>query len=63
LQAMPISRAVVAKTQDGYEIEIRSMRELAEGETRHSVAARILLDSKFAVSSEELVWTSDVQLR
>lgn len=63
LQALPFPRAAVARAQDGYEVVIRSMRDLAEGETRHRVAARILLDSKFGVSSEELVWVSDVRLR
>jgi membrane-bound metal-dependent hydrolase YbcI (DUF457 family) len=63
VQAMPFPRAVVAKTQGGYEVVIRSMRDLAEGETRHRVAARILLDSRFGISIKELVWTSDVHLR
>jgi membrane-bound metal-dependent hydrolase YbcI (DUF457 family) len=63
LQATPFPRAVVAKTQDGYEVVIRSMRDLAEGESRHRVAARILLDSGFGISSENLVWTSDVHVR
>ncbi len=63
VQAMPFPRAVVSKRQDGYEVVIRSMRDLAEGETRHRVAARILLDSRFGISTEELVWTADVHLR
>jgi membrane-bound metal-dependent hydrolase YbcI (DUF457 family) len=63
LQVMPFPRAVVAKTQDGYEVIIRSMRDLAENETRHRVAARILLDRKFGISGESLIWTSDVRLR
>ncbi len=63
LRVMPFPRAVVARTQDGYEVAIRSMRDLAEGETRHRVAARILLDTKAGISSEEFVWVSDVRLR
>jgi membrane-bound metal-dependent hydrolase YbcI (DUF457 family) len=63
LQAAPFPRAAVSKTQDGYEVVIRSMRDLAEGETRHRVAARILLDSKSGISSEELVWVTEVRLR
>ena len=63
LQAMPFPRAAVARTQDGYEVVIRSMRDFAEGETHHRVAARILLDSKSGIASEELVWVSDVRLR
>jgi len=63
LQATPFPRATVAKTQDGYEVVLRSMRDRAEGETRHRVAARILLDSKSGISSEDLVWLSDIHLR
>jgi membrane-bound metal-dependent hydrolase YbcI (DUF457 family) len=63
LSAVPFPRALVAKTQDGYEIVIRSMRDLAEGEVRHRVAARILLDPNFSVSSQEMVWASDISLR
>jgi membrane-bound metal-dependent hydrolase YbcI (DUF457 family) len=63
VQAMPFPRAVVSKAQNGYEVVIRSMRDLAEGETRHRLAARILLDSRLGISSEELVWTADVHLR
>jgi membrane-bound metal-dependent hydrolase YbcI (DUF457 family) len=63
LRAMPFPRAAVAKTQDGYEVVLRSMRDLAEGETRHRLAARILLDSHFAISSEALIWLSDAHLR
>ena len=63
LQATPFPRAVVAKTQDGYEVVIRSMRYFAQGEIRHGIAARILLDSKDGISKEELVWTNDIDLR
>lgn len=63
LQAMPLPRAAVARTQDGYEVVIRSMRDTAERETRHRVAARILLDSRFGITVEDLVWLSDIHLR
>jgi inner membrane protein len=63
LRAVPFPRAVVAKTEDGYEVLIRSMRDLAEGEIRHRVAARVLLDSRYGISSQDLVWASDVRLR
>jgi membrane-bound metal-dependent hydrolase YbcI (DUF457 family) len=63
LQAMPFPRAVVAKTQDGYEVILRSMRDLAENEIRHRIAARILLDSNFAISDQSMAWASDVHLR
>lgn len=63
LQAAPLPRAAVSKTQDGYEVVIRSMRDLAEGETHQRVAARILLDAKTGISNEEFIWVSDVSLR
>jgi hypothetical protein len=63
LRAVPFAGARVARTDDGYEVVIRSMRDLAEGQMRHRVDARILVDSKFAIVSQELVWSSDVRLR
>jgi inner membrane protein len=63
VQAMPFPRAAGVRTQNGYEVVIRSMRDRAEGETRHRVAARILLDSKFGISSAGLVWLSDIHSR
>ena len=63
LQAVPFPRATVAKTEDGYEVVLRSMRDLVENEAHHRVAARILLDSRFGISNETLVWLSDIRLR
>lgn len=63
LHVMPFPRAMVARTPDGYEVIIRSMRDVAEQETRHRLAARILLDPHFGVSSEEFVWVNDTHLR
>ncbi len=63
IRVVPFPSAVVAKTIDGYEVVIRSMRDLAEGQTRHRVDTRVLLDSQFIVTSEGLVWASDVHLR
>jgi membrane-bound metal-dependent hydrolase YbcI (DUF457 family) len=63
LNAEPFPRALVAKTQSGYDVVIRSMRDLAEDEVRHRVAALIHVDSNFSVSSQELVWAKDVSLR
>jgi membrane-bound metal-dependent hydrolase YbcI (DUF457 family) len=63
VQAMPFPRAIVAHTHDGYEVVIRSMRDTAENETRHRLAARIVLDSRFGISSEELVWVNDIHVR
>jgi membrane-bound metal-dependent hydrolase YbcI (DUF457 family) len=63
LQVMPFPRAIVARTQDGYEIVVLSMRDLAEQETSHRLAARIELDPRFGVSSEEFAWLKDVRVR
>jgi inner membrane protein len=59
LQAARFPRATVEKTLDGYEVVIRSLRDLVEGETSHSVAARILLDARPRVFSEAIVWASE----
>jgi hypothetical protein len=62
LQSARFPRATVEKTQDGYEVIIRSLRDVVEQET-HSVAARIVLDAKPRVFSEELVWAGELKLR
>ena len=56
-------RAAVDKTQDGYEVSLRDVRDLAEEETRGRVAAQILLDGNFKVQSEKFVWAGEVRLR
>jgi LexA-binding, inner membrane-associated putative hydrolase len=62
LHVTPFPRALVAKTEDGYEVVLRSMRDIAENEIRHRLAARILLDSKLTISDQQLIWASDVRL-
>lgn len=63
LQAAPFPRAMVAHTQTGYEVEIRSMRDMAENEKHHRVAAEISVDKTFAVTRQELVWVRELHLR
>jgi len=63
VRTMPFPRAVVSRTQDGYTVVIHSMRDVAERETRHRLAARIFVDARFGISSEELVWASDIRIR
>ncbi len=63
IRAVPFPRAVVSKTQSGYEVVIRSMRDLVEDETRHRVAALVQVDSNFHVSSQTLVWSTEIHLR
>jgi membrane-bound metal-dependent hydrolase YbcI (DUF457 family) len=62
LPAVPFPRAIVAKTEDGYEVVLRSMRDLAEGQVRHRIVARIHLDSRLAISDQQLIWARDVHL-
>jgi membrane-bound metal-dependent hydrolase YbcI (DUF457 family) len=63
LQAVRFPRATVEKTQDGYEVMIRSLRDVVEEEHGRSVVARIALDAKPRVFSEELVWASKLRMR
>ena len=62
LQSARFPRAAVEKTQDGYEVTIRSLRDIVEQDT-HSVAVRIVLDAKPHVFSQELVWAKELRLR
>jgi len=61
--AVPFPRATVAKAEQGYEVVIRSTRDLAENEIRHRVAAQIFLDDSNAVVQQSLVWASDIRVR
>lgn len=63
LRTARFPRATVEKTVDGYEVVIRSLRDVVEGENSHSVAARIVLDAKPRVFSEELVWARTLHSR
>jgi inner membrane protein len=63
LRAVAFPRASVAKTEDGYEVVIRSMRDAAESEGRHRIATQIFVDAKFTVVSQSFVWARDVHLR
>jgi membrane-bound metal-dependent hydrolase YbcI (DUF457 family) len=63
LSAARIPRAAVDKTEGGYEVIIRDLRDVAEHETRHRVVARIWLDAKSRIVSEQLGWAGEVHLR
>ena len=63
LQSARFPRATVERTQDGYEVVIRSLRDVVEQETSRSVAARIVLDAKPTIFSEELVWAKELRVR
>ena len=63
LSAARMPRAAVDKTEDGYEVVIRDLRDVAEQETRHRVVARIWLDLGARVVSEQFSWAGEVHLR
>jgi len=63
IHAVPFPRAAVSRSSDGAEIEIRSMRDIAERETIRRIGVRITLDPKLQISSEEFVWLKDLRLR
>ena len=63
LSAARIPRAAVDKTETGYEVVIRDLRDVAEQQTRDRVVARIWLDSGSHVVSEQLGWAGEAHLR
>jgi len=63
LRSARFPRATVEKTQDGYEVTIRSLRDVVEQETNHGVAARIVLNAKPRVLNQEIIWAGNLQLR
>ncbi len=63
LRAASIPRAAVDKTESGYEVVIRDLRDVAEQQTRHRVVARIYLDSSANLLGEEINWAGEVHLR
>ena len=62
VNAMPFPRATVSRTPDGYEVVIRSMRDIAQHETRHRLAARILIGAKFQILRDNLVWANSLAI-
>jgi membrane-bound metal-dependent hydrolase YbcI (DUF457 family) len=63
IHAVPFPRAAVAKSSEGAEIEIRSMRDVAERETIRRIGVRITLAPKLQFSGEEFVWLKELHLR
>lgn len=63
LQIGRFPRAAVARTQDGFEVVLRSMVDQAQGEARHRVAAEIFLSAEDTVTGQTFVWVNDVHLR
>ena len=63
LSAATIPRAAVDKTENGYEVVIRDLRDVAEQQTRHRVVARIYLDESARILGEQISWAGEVHLR
>jgi hypothetical protein len=63
LQAARFPKASVGATEDGTEVAIRDARDVAEEDKRFAVAVRVLLDRQGQVTSQEILWSSEVQLR
>ncbi|HXR32701.1 MAG TPA: metal-dependent hydrolase [Verrucomicrobiae bacterium] len=63
LSAARMPRAAVDKTEAGYEVIIRDLRDVAEQQTRHRVVARIWLDSASRIVSEQFGWAGEAHLR
>jgi membrane-bound metal-dependent hydrolase YbcI (DUF457 family) len=63
LEVARFPRAAVAKTQNGFEVVLRSMVDQAQEERRHRVAAMIFLTPQYVVTGQTLVWLNDVHLR
>jgi inner membrane protein len=63
LQAARFPKAIVGPTADGTEVVVRDMRDIAENEKRYAVAVYILLDWKGQVTSQVIIWASDLRLR
>jgi inner membrane protein len=63
LQMARFPKASVGTTETGTEVAIRDARDSAEEEKRVAVAARVLLDQKGQVTSQEILWVSEIRLR
>jgi len=53
----------VGATEDGTEVVVREVRNSAVAETRFAVAVRVLLDRNGQVTSQKILWASEVHLR
>ena len=56
-------KATVEKTQDGCEVVIRALEDVAANVSWHRVAARVVLDGRAKVVTEELVWSGELGRR
>jgi len=63
LQAARFPKASVGATADGSEVVLRDMRDVAQSESLHALATRVLLDSKGQVTNQEVILASSAKLR
>lgn len=56
-------KATVEKTQDGYEVRIRSMRDVAEMESERRVEVTVFLNAVPRVLADELKWAKSLRER
>jgi membrane-bound metal-dependent hydrolase YbcI (DUF457 family) len=50
-------KATIEKTPEGFEIQLRDLRDAATGNTSHAVSALIQTDATGKILEDELVWT------
>ena len=63
LQATRLPKARVDTTEEGSEIVLRDMRDIAQNDSTHALAARILLDRSGQVTNQKILWARTVHLR
>jgi membrane-bound metal-dependent hydrolase YbcI (DUF457 family) len=63
LQAARFPTAIAGPTADGTEVVVRDARDIAENEKRYAVAVYVLLDSNGQVTSQVIIWASELRLR
>ncbi len=63
LHAARFPKASVSSMEVGSQVVVRDMRDTAEGDTGHALAARILLDPAVQITSQRIVWARNVHLR
>jgi membrane-bound metal-dependent hydrolase YbcI (DUF457 family) len=54
-------KATVEKTVEGYEVQLRDLRNTAAGNTNHEVSAVIQTDANGKLLDDSLAWTKDLQ--
>ena len=63
LSATRFPRASVITTAEGTTVALRSMRDFAQNDPSHAVAAQILLDAHSRIISEQIVWAQEIHER